>query len=350
MKSAVRMLRVVAAIAAAAGAFACAEPTLAPPVGSSGADLYNQVWHEVDLNYSMFALKRVAWDSVRAATRPLAIAATSDAALARVLGDMLVGLHDRHVSLTPGPGSAEITYRTASDLVAPAYDAALVGRRYLLGDAYSPGPHVSAGLLSPTVGYIRIPSFVGSGWSDEIDGALRWLGGVKAIVIDVRCNPGGDYDVALQVAGRFADKTRTFGWVKVRNGPAHGDFTPLIAETVQPDGPAQFHGPVFVLTNRQAYSSAENFTLAMRALPNVTTVGDTTAGSSGKPIVRELPNGWTYQISSWLEYTPANVPYEDVGLAPDVYVRARVEDVRAGVDPVLERADALASVAASARR
>jgi C-terminal processing protease CtpA/Prc len=80
----------------------------------------------------------------------------------------------------------------------------------------------------------------------------------------------------------------------------------------------------------------------MRSIPGVTVVGDTTAGASGGPIVRELANGWTYQLSEWIEYTTAYATFEDVGLAPDIVVKASAADMSRGSDPVLERALALA--------
>ena len=81
---------------------------------------------------------------------------------------------------------------------------------------------------------------------------------------------------------------------------------------------------------------------AMHALPTVTVVGDTTAGAAGGPIVRELANGWTYQVSSWIEYGLDRTPFEGVGLAPDVLVKATAADAQRDMDPPLERAVALA--------
>ena len=113
-------------------------------------------------------------------------------------------------------------------------------------------------------------------------------------------------------------------------------------ETVTPTGPRQFRGPVFVLSNRRSYSTAENFILAMRSLPNVTVIGDTTAAASGARIVRELANGWTYQLPEWIEYTTDHRAYEGRGLAPDGVVKGTLQDSQRAVDAALERALALA--------
>jgi C-terminal processing protease CtpA/Prc len=80
----------------------------------------------------------------------------------------------------------------------------------------------------------------------------------------------------------------------------------------------------------------------MRAIPKVTVIGDTTAGASGGPIPRELANGWSYELSEWIEYLPSKQMFEGIGLAPDVFVRATAWDVANGKDGAIERALALA--------
>jgi hypothetical protein len=320
---------------------ACSDPSLTAPPASARVDIFDDVWRDFDLNYSFFTLKGIDWDSVRAVYRPRAIAASSDAELARVLGDMLLTLHDRHVSLTTT--GRTITYQSQSDLAPTPFDPVLIEQRYLARPGVTAGGHVHYGMASPTVGYVRIPTFEGAGWAGEVDDALGALPDAHALIVDVRDNPGGTTALAADVAGRFTTSAHTFGYVRIRQGPGHDDFTDYIAETVSPSGPKQFDGPLFVLTNRKDYSSAEDFVLAMRTLPQATTVGDTTAGASGSPLVRELPNGWTFDLSTWIEYTPQRTPFENIGLAPAVYVPSTMIDLASGRDPILERAIALAS-------
>jgi hypothetical protein len=332
-----------AAAACVAVAVACT-PALAPEHATTPSALFDAVWTEFDLQYSMFTLKRVNWDSVGAVYRPRAVAARNNAALAKVLSEMLLTLRDRHVAFGPTTSGNAVAYLSASDSVPAAYDGTLIEKRYLVNPSSTSGGHLRLGTLAPRIGYLRIASFNGTGWAPEADEAIAALRDVDGLVIDLRCNSGGSNGLALDIAGRFADRSRTFGYARVRNGPAHEDLTDFIPEVVRPAGPAQFRGRVVVLTDRKMYSSAEDFALAMHALPNVTTMGDTTGGSSGKPIVRELPNGWTYQLSSWIEYTADRIPFEDVGLAPDIYTGATARQKTAALassDPVLDRAIAM---------
>jgi hypothetical protein len=306
---------------AALFATACADPTLVAPADRSYAAMFDQLWHETDLTYSMFAVKRVNWDSVGAVYRPRALAAQSDFAFARVLSDMLSSLHDRHVSLTPGRGAMPMAYQAPSDFLPLDFDSTLIERTYLTRRLSAAAvPHLDAGWLTPTLGYIRIPNFVGSGWDGELDAALDSLQGARQLVVDLRCNPGGNYELALDLAGRFTEQSTAFGFVRIRNGPKHDDLTDPIAETLRPAGRRKFTGTVYLLTNRRVYSSAENFALALHQLPNVSTVGDTTGGSSGRPVTRDLANGWTYELSTWIEYTNDHQVVEDHGVAPNIFV------------------------------
>jgi C-terminal processing protease CtpA/Prc len=305
------------------------------------------VWRAVDLHYSFFQLKKVNWDSVGAHYRPLALAASADREFAVVLSQMLRELKDVHVSITPTGTAGTTRYMAASDTARTYFAWDLVSRRYVPASRTTPGGHVRYGTTAANVGYLRIATFMGGPWESEVDDALERLSadGATSVIVDVRDNAGGQYKLAASIAGRFADRTRTFGYVRYRNGRGHGDFTNYIAETVSPTGPRQFNGRVYVLTNRRSLSSAEDFVLAMRTFPTVTVVGDTTAGASGGPIVRELPNGWTYQLSEWIEYTATRQMFEGVGLPPDIVVKATLAERNRDVDAALERAIALATAA-----
>jgi C-terminal processing protease CtpA/Prc len=195
------------------------------------------------------------------------------------------------------------------------------------------------------MGYVRISNFVGASWGGELDAALDSLQDAKQLVIDIRCNPGGNYELALDLAGRFVEQPIVFGFVRIRNGPSHDNLTDPISETLRPTGRRKFAGTVYLLIDRRVYSSAENFALALRQLPNVVAVGDTTGGSSGRPVTRELANGWTYELSTWIEYSTDHRVVEDAGVAPSVVVPRNVS-AGAGAgkrDAVLDRVLGLAT-------
>lgn len=323
-------------VAAACLAGACSDTLVGAPAATDYGSLFDDVWRQVDLHYSYFDLARVDWNGVGAQYRPLAVSAPNDGDFARVLARMLAELKDVHVSITPGDPGSTMRYLSKFDTTATYFNASAVFGQYVPAAQITPSGHIRFGRIANSVGYVRIARFDGDGWASDIDFAIQRLPGMRALIIDVRDNPGGNYVLAAAIAGRFADKSRLFGYIRRRNGARHDDFTGYISENVVPAG-THFAGRAFVLTNRRSFSSAEDFALAMRAIPGVMIVGDTTGGATGGPIVRELANGWTYQISEWIEYTPDRLAFEGVGLAPTVYVKASPIDSTHGTDAVLER-------------
>ena len=301
------------ALATALALAGCGDAFLGALPQKDRSAIFDQIWQDMDLHYSFFQMKQANWDSLGGAYRPAALSASTDLEFATVVGQMMAQLHDVHVSVTPLGSGSTIRYISPYDTASTYFNSSLVYEKYVAMSWSTPGGHMRYGMAAPTVGYVRIPDFTGSGWAPEMDLVLQQLPNAASLVIDLRNNRGGSVTVATNVAGRFADRKRTYGYVRVRNGPAHSDFTNFTAETVQPAGPRQFHGSVYVLTNRRNFSSAEDFVLAMRTIPQVTIVGDTTAGASGGPIQRQLANGWGYEFSEWIEYTSVKRIFE--GLA-----------------------------------
>jgi C-terminal processing protease CtpA/Prc len=156
-------------------------------------------------------------------------------------------------------------------------------------------------------------------------------------------NAGGNDALAFKVATRFFDQSRTFGYVRYRQGSGHDDFTPAMPRTGAPSGAWQFTKPMLLLTGRGCFSSTESFTLALGALPNVTVVGDTTGGGTGNPMTFTLAGAWTYSLPRWIEYDSDMRVIEWSGIAPDRVIPASVTDFDAGRDPVIEFARAWAS-------
>lgn len=327
------MGKLVAALVCATTLACNSSDLVAPEPSRDYGSMFDDLWTQFDLHYSYFELRAVNWDSIGAHYRPLAVAAKSDAQFANVLGQTVSQLRDLHVSLTAG----KTIYRWRSPFEgSTAINESAIFSRYATGSFTTSGGHIRAGIVAPGVGYLRIASFVGEDWAGEVDEALGRLAVVDAIIVDVRDNSGGSKTIATKVAGRFADRERVFGYVRLRNGARHDQFSDDIAETVKPEGSRRHAGRAIVLSNRGCMSAAEDFILAMHSLPTVTVVGDTTIGASGGPLVRELANGWTYQLSQWVAFTADHKTFEGVGLAPDVALKG--SNSLSATDVILERA------------
>jgi C-terminal processing protease CtpA/Prc len=76
----------------------------------------------------------------------------------------------------------------------------------------------------------------------------------------------------------------------------------------------------------------------MKTLPNVTTVGDTTNGSFSPQIHRELPNGWSFALSTQIVASADFKIYEGIGIPPDITVVNTIKEFNRQIDAMLEKA------------
>jgi len=316
------------------GGDGCGSGTPQGPASSSYADQFDYLWQTFDQTYSYFVYKNIDWNALRTTYRPQAVQATSQQQFMQIIGQMLSNLHDMHVYLTDSDGVQTATF-TPTNFI--NFDST-VWNEYMQsqGTQLQQSNYSTTGWLGG-VAYISINYWDTSSSPEtaDLDQALEQFKNSPALIVDVRMNPGGDSTTAGNFAGRFADQTRTAGFVQFRNGPAHTDFGPLQTRQVVPRGPWQFHAPVLLLIGRGCVSSNEDFITQMRELPNVTVAGDTSAGHSGDPASYNLSNGWQFTVSTWIDYTSEMQVIEDKGINPAIFVPATAANFQAGDDPVL---------------
>ena len=306
-----------------------------PTVPETRAEMFDVFWSTFDREYSYFEYKHIDWDSLRTVFRQRAVAATSEAALvSQVLKPMVAPLRDVHVTFIGADGTTQRSFaQTASvNWNASAWQAFTL----------------KCGLVRPkqTLGYCTDSGiayvFVGS-WNSnffttaDLDAIIDRFRDAPGMIIDVRSNGGGSDALALALAGRFATGPTTVGYVRFRDGPRHDNFGEEITRRISTRGSFQFLRPVVVLAGRGVYSSSETFVSAMRELPNVTVMGDTTGGGSGNPAQYVL-RAWKYTVSRWIEWTADRRIIEWNGIPPDTVVRWDQGEVAAGRDPVIAAA------------
>ncbi len=315
------------------GIFSCEQLGIEEDPDNSIESNFDIFWNEFDRHYPFFIIKDVDWDSVYSLHRPDISQNTSSFELFDILRSIVISLEDGHVDLYTPFEDAGFDFKAGFPLNSPINVNNYVDRLTQLNRILYIG-----NLEDSNLGYIYISSFGGEEEEyEKIDKIIKTFGEKDGIVLDVRSNGGGSDINSEVVASRFADKKRAYMKARYRNGPDHNDFTSWTSNFIEPDG-KRFNKKVVVLTNRGVFSSAESFTLAMRSIPNVTIVGDTTGGGSGNPILRELPNGWTFRLSTWMVATPDDEIFEGVGIPPDIPVWISEQDSIAGIDPILEAA------------
>ena len=297
---------------------------------------FEYLWQEYDRLYVAFELKGVDWDSVYAIYRPQVKSQTTDEELFLITSNMLALLRDGHVNLYTPLGN--YSYTAWRDQYPRNYDREILAINYLDRTMNIADTPLQYRLLDEQIGYVYIDSFGGENWGGNIEIALREMGNIQGLIVDVRNNGGGSDRNARDIAGRFTNERRLYRHVQFRSSPKRTDFTPFRSHHFEPQGNITFTRSIVLLTNRHTFSAAESFVLMMRTLPQVTVVGDTTGGGSGNPVYRELPNGWTCRVPRWLAFTPDFEPYEGVGLAPDLWVSTPDALLESGTDRIFETA------------
>jgi hypothetical protein len=314
---------------------------LKPSSNISPAVNFDTLWSEYNLRYSFFKLKYINWDSLYNFYRPQITNTTTDPELFHIMSSLLNVFKDGHVNLITPYGNYSYSGWYAGH---PANFLGLnIIRTYLSSDyGTAAGGYMHYGKISNNLGYIYIgTNFTGDvgAWSDAIDVIIDSLKDTKGIIVDIRNNGGGSDNLSSKVAARFTDKQRTFAYVQWKiMGPNHSNFTDYEPYTIPLIEVRHYTKPVAILINRHCFSSAEEFFLMFKSLPNVISLGDTTGGGSGNPIILTLPNGWTYWVPRWIMYTTDYKTYEGIGLAPDIPVQISTADSLASHDTILERA------------
>ncbi len=289
-----------------------------------------------DRHYPSFGYKGVDWRAQRTTYRPRAARARSQDELIAVVREMLQPLRDLHVFLIDPRGQTVATFQPTrvanfekSRWERALRDATYVEKSRALGEANVGG-----------YPYLFIGSWAGSVDVASLDLALARLRVREAsgFIIDVRANAGGDDATAMQFVSRFVEQPFAASFVQVRNGPLHDDLDTPLARMVSPRGPWQYTRPLVIIAGRAAFSASESFVAAMRTLPNVTVIGDTTGGASGSPETFVLGGGWRFTVPRWIEYGPDHMPIEGKGVAPTLPIAWNPMTYDSERDPLIDAA------------
>jgi hypothetical protein len=331
------------AIAVAGTALSCApsgaarDADVPRPVALTAAsytEQFDALWSRFDELYPSFEYKHVDWSAQRSLYRYRAQRARSQAEFIAVAREMLEPLRDLHIWFVDPRGQTVPTYRPThvanfdeSRWQRALRDAGYVQRADGVGEANVGG-----------YGYLFINHWAGAGDVAALDLALSRQRELPGLIIDVRTNGGGSDATALALAARFTSRTFAASYVQVRNGPLATDLESPTARTIAPRGTWQYVRPVVIITGRGGFSATESFVAAMRTLPNVTVIGDTTGGASGNPATFTLGNGWSYTVPQWFELGPDRQPIEWRGVAPHIVLPWLPSSYERDRDPLIDAA------------
>jgi carboxyl-terminal processing protease len=99
-----------------------------------------------------------------------------------------------------------------------------------------------------------------------------------------------------------------------------------------------YTGPVAVLSSPRTAGASEDLLVAFRNGSRGPVIGESTAGSTGQTVVLPLAGGWQLRVTATRDAFPDGTEFVRSGIAPEIPVQVRVDDVLAGCDAALERA------------
>lgn len=178
-------------------------------------------------------------------------------------------------------------------------------------------------MLPGNIAYIRLDSFISHKADEEMREALKKSSGAKAIVLDLRNNPGGLLANAIQIANMFLD---------------HG----VIVSTIDADGYknstiASHHPlstlPMAILINSGSASASEILSGALHDNHRAVLVGQTSFGKGLVQSINKLEDGSGINITIARYLTPNDIDIHKTGIVPDYKIDLKEEDLKAGKGP-----------------
>lgn len=294
---------------------------------------FEALWQVMDEHYCFFGQKGIDWDEVHSRYARQIDDQMTEGQQFEVLCNMLAELRDGHVNLY---STFDVGRNWSWREDYPANYSDTLSRRYL-GTDYRIASGIYYRILDDNIGYVRCSSFAYGFGEGNLDEILSYLLTCRALIIDVRSNPGGQLTAAEQLAARFTDEEITVGYLQHKTGRGHNDFSAMQEQRLRPSRGLRWHKPVAVLTNRAVFSAANEFVKYMRCCSQVITVGDRTGGGAGMPFSSELPGGWSVRFSACPIYDRDHQSTED-GIAPDYETSITDADAQRGIDTIIETA------------
>jgi carboxyl-terminal processing protease len=194
--------------------------------------------------------------------------------------------------------------------------------------------HTVVSKLEPNgIGYLRISQFEENTPSD-LKQAIATLqqnagGKLKGLVLDLRNDPGGLVNSAVEVSKDFLDggtivsvRGRSRSDDQVYKARAHGDLVPGT--------------PMAVLINGASASASEIVTGALQDHHRATVLGTRSFGKGSVQSIIALNGHGALRLTTGLYYTPSGRSIQGEGIAPDVAVDAPKDEQVTGTMPLRE--------------
>ncbi len=173
--------------------------------------------------------------------------------------------------------------------------------------------------LEPGFAYVRISSFQ-SGTANDLRKALNQLeaqnSGLQGLVVDLRNDPGGLLDQAVEVSDEFLDE----GLIVYTGGRLENQK--MRFEAHKKAKPKTY--PIVVLVNSGSASASEIVAGALQDHKRAIIMGEQTFGKGSVQTVIPLNDGSALRLTTSLYYTPSGKSIQAKGITPDIVVKKEI--------------------------
>src|ERR1043166_3245449 len=174
------------------------------------------------------------------------------------------------------------------------------------------------------IGYVGLIQF-NEPTADELSKALDQLqrDGMQALILDLRNNPGGLLNSAVDVCAQFLPPNTKVVSTQGRVASQQRDYATSASAKPRPNF------PIVVLANEGSASGAEIVCGALKDLHRAVIVGETTFGKGSVQNVMQLPDGSALRFTTAKYYTPGKQVIQGNGVTPNIRVPMSAEQERA---------------------
>ncbi len=192
-------------------------------------------------------------------------------------------------------------------------------RRFTLNRAEIHVESVESRMLNGTVGYAKIKNFAEE-TSTELARALDRMrtAGMRSLVLDMRGNPGGFLDQAVEVSDLFLRS----GMIVITAGNRRDgrEEREAVERGTEPNY------PMVVLIDGGSASASEIVAGALKNNNRALIVGQTSFGKGSVQTIRPVGDGGALKITIAQYLTPGDVSIQGVGITPDIELRPMTVD------------------------
>ncbi|MEW6584022.1 MAG: S41 family peptidase [Nitrospirota bacterium] len=186
-------------------------------------------------------------------------------------------------------------------------------------------------MLEENIGYVKINQFQEQ-TAHDLTKALEELTdkNITSLVLDLRNNPGGLLNSAVDVSSKFLPPGKLVVFIKDKKGEK--------SEYRSGRNSTNFSLPMVVLVNQGSASASEIVAGALKDWNRAVLIGSQTFGKGSVQSVVPLGDGSALRLTTARYYTPKGTSIQTTGISPDIAVQMQVKNGEKG-RPVIREKD-----------